>query len=607
MTDIPTSAIPAASNPISRDKAVLGRIARLSRLAVSGETAAFLLERYVADAVEATGATRGFAALAEAEVGGLVLVATSGDGWTDAARETRLADRDGSSTITSWVATTGKPVRIGDLAQAARDYQPFFTDIRSVLAVPIALEPDERVRGVINLECVREEAFTDGDEAFVQALADLAAMRLAMEDLRAREAALVQMGKELSAAPDPDSLMQRVVAITKEILRFEDCSIFFLEPNTQRLVLVATRGQALSPQVKKAAYELGEGLTGWVAKHGEPIRVRDPRTDPRHKGLHRELADEETGAFLAVPIKSLTGVVGVLRVLRRKSTSPWFPNDFTLSDQEVLATIASQVGAAVDNAQLTDRLLQSERLAAWGEMSAMSSHMIGNRVFAIKGDLNELEYQVGQGSEDTALTVTRRQVIPLLDGMKRGIFRLEELLAEFRDFVRATALSTSPADVTEIVKSVVEEVFPKRGHILLDADYTDEPLPISADPVKLKRAFSEIVENSVTFQESAIAGVLRVRTRRLPPGDPLPTRIALPKPINCGWAEVSFADEGPGIPDADKEKIFRPFFTSRNRGMGLGLAIVKGIIEAHHGGIVEVGTHGEGARFVILLPLREEC
>jgi signal transduction histidine kinase len=606
MTDTAMAAIPPGSNPVSRDKAELGRIARLSRLAVSGGTAAALLERYVADAVEATGATRGFAALAEAEVGGLVLVAAAGDGWTDAARETRLADRDGSSTITSWVATTGKPVRIGNLVQSAPDYQPFFTGISSVLAVPIALEPDERVRGVINLECVREEAFTEGDEAFVQALADLSAMRLAMEDLRAREAALVQMGKELSSAPDPDSLMQRVVAITKEILRFEDCSIFFLDPNTRRLILVATRGTALSPQVKKAAYELGEGLTGWVGKHGDPIRVRDPRTDPRYKGVHRELADDETGAFLAVPIKSLTGVVGVLRVLRRKSTSPWFPNDFTLADQEVLATIASQVGAAVDNAQLTDRLLQSERLAAWGEMSAMSSHMIGNRVFAIKGDLNELEYQVGQGNEDAPLTVTRRQVVPLLEGMKRGIFRLEELLAEFRDFVRATALSTIPADATDITRSVVEEVFPKRGSTVLQEDYTSEPLPINADPVKLKRALSEIVENSVTFQEAAPKGSLRVQTRRLPPNAALPTRLASLKLIASGWAEITFADEGPGVPDADKEKIFRPFFTSRNRGMGLGLAIVKGIIEAHHGGIVETGTHGEGARFVILLPLREE-
>jgi signal transduction histidine kinase len=190
--------------------------------------------------------------------------------------------------------------------------------------------------------------------------------------------------------------------------------------------------------------------------------------------------------------------------------------------------------------------------------------------------------------------------------MKRGIFRLEELLAEFRDFVRATALSTMPTDATEITRSVVEEVFPRRGNTVLEEDYAPDPLPINADPVKLKRAFSEIVENSVTFQETAPHGRLQVRTRRLPPSAPLPRTITAPKTVTTGWAEITFADDGPGVPDSDKEKIFRPFFTSRNRGMGLGLAIVKGIIEAHHGGIVEVGVHGEGARFVILLPLREE-
>jgi nitrogen fixation/metabolism regulation signal transduction histidine kinase len=126
----------------------------------------------------------------------------------------------------------------------------------------------------------------------------------------------------------------------------------------------------------------------------------------------------------------------------------------------VLATIASQVGAAIDNAQLFAQLVQAERMAVWGEMSAMSSHMIGNRVFAIKGDLNELEYRLGAGA-----AAGPDEIAPLVESMKRGIFRLEELLAEFRDFVRATALNTSPLDVTELTASVVEETFPKRGAV----------------------------------------------------------------------------------------------------------------------------------------------
>jgi signal transduction histidine kinase len=582
---------------------LLQRLATLSHAAVGGDTVHQLLAQYVEEAVEATGALRGFVALAEAEAGGLVLVATAGEGWTDDARKNRLAERDGSGTLTSFVATTGKSARVGHVRSKVADYTPFFGDVHSVLAVPIDLEPEVRVRGVINLESEHEDAFTDDDEAFVAGIADLAALRLAMDDLHAREAALVQMGKDLSVAPDPDALMQRVLAITREILRFEDCSLFLLDAASQRLILVATRGAALATQVRKASYAPGEGLTGWVAANGQSVRIRDPKEDTRYKGLHREMEAEEVGAFLAVPIRSMAGVVGVLRVLRRKSTSPWFPNDFTPADEEVLSTIASLVGAAIDNAQLMSRLVQSERLAAWGEMSAMSSHMIGNRVFAIKGDLNELEFVIGKGAGDESLEhLTRRQVTVLIDGMKRGIFRLEEILAEFRDFVRATALSPIALDLTEVVRGVVDESFPKRSNVVLATEYDPHPLPVHADPVKLKRAFAEIIENAVTFQEQT-GGSLTIATRRLKPGEALPAPRMTAGRNGGDWAVVTFADAGPGVLEADKDKIFRPFFTSRNRGMGLGLAIVKGIIEAHHGTIVEVGTPGKGAEFLILLPL----
>ena len=365
---------------------------------------------------------------------------------------------------------------------------------------------------------------------------------------------------------------------------------------------MATRG-ALTPQVRQATYAPGEGLTGWVAAEGKPVRLRHPSEHPNYKGVHREIAEDETGAFIAVPIKAHSGVVGVLRALRRKTASPWFPNEFTQEDQDVLETIASQVGTAVDNAQLLARLVQSERMAAWGEMSAMSSHMIGNRVFAIKGDLNELEYVLGKGEDNAPLhNVPRGNVRLLVESMKNGVFRLEELLAEFRDFVRATALSTNPADASEVTQSVVAETFPRRGNIVLTENYTSEPLPIQADPIKLKRALSELVENAVTFQEKG--GTLVVETRRIGAEDALKYHVPVSHSNAEGWAMLSFRDGGPGVPESEKEKIFRPFYTSRPRGMGLGLAIVKGIIEAHHGGIAEIGVEGAGAHFVILLPLQ---
>jgi signal transduction histidine kinase len=69
------------------------------------------------------------------------------------------------------------------------------------------------------------------------------------------------------------------------------------------------------------------------------------------------------------------------------------------------------------------------------------------------------------------------------------------------------------------------------------------------------------------------------------------------------YIQIEFADQGPGVPEDLKKRIFQPFFTSRVKGMGLGLSIVKGIIEAHQGLLRETGTPGEGARFLIFLPV----
>jgi signal transduction histidine kinase len=552
----------------------LRHVTQLSHAAVANWTAHELLEHYVLEAAKATGATRAFVALAEAEAGGLVLLATSGAGWTDEARQNRLSEKDRTSTITSLVARTGAPVRVADAPADVPGYVSFFPGIRSVLAVPISLERDERVRGVLNLESDRVDAFTEEQEAFAQTLADLAALRLSMDDLREREAALVQIGKELSGTADSEAMLERVVEITSQVLRAEECSLYFLDQANQHLTLAATRGKGVRPARKE--YALGNGQTGMVAETSAVVRDLD-----------------EMRAFLGVPIPSVAGTVGVLRVIRKESSSPWFPNDFTDAEEEALLMIAAQVGAAMDNARLFARLMQSERMATWGEMSAMSSHMIGNRVFAIKGDLNELEYVAQSGGE----------VKPLVEGMKRGIFRLEELLAEFRDFVRAGNLAPTPGDATELVQAALTETFPRRSVVTLERNFAAAPLPVLADGAKLKRAFSELIENAVTFMEAKGGGTLTVTSRKVSRRELLPIRMALHR---SDYALLTFQDNGPGIPLSEKERIFRPFVTSRARGMGLGLAIVKGIIEAHHGGIIETGAEGQGALFEIALPLKSQ-
>ena len=127
-------------------------------------------------------------------------------------------------------------------------------------------------------------------------------------------------------------------------------------------------------------------------------------------------------------------------------------------------------------------------------------------------------------------------------------------------------------------------------------DLADGLPKIEADPDKLYRCFSELVENAVSFQEDG--GELAVSTNkanlaRLPHGR---------KERSGKYIQVVFEDKGPGVSKEHKKRVFDPFFSTRAKGMGLGLSIVKGIVEAHKGRVYEVGEPGRGARFVILLP-----
>jgi signal transduction histidine kinase len=571
---------------VTHDPTVFNRI---SRLVATSDSIDAVMQGVIEEAVCACGAARGFLALVDHDRGELDVRYTAGSGWTEEKRLGRLkVSEETGRGITSHVAATGKPYYSPDVRDDPY-YIMSFDDVRSELAVPLVDRADQ-TRGVINIESTELDAFGCECESVLSSLANLAAMAIAVFDHRAREEALVQIGKELSRYSGTDAIVQKVIDVAAETLKFEDCSVFLTDVVTDKLVLRASRGP-LSKMVGEAAYELGEGLTGWTALHEQPIRVVDPTSDPRWRGRFEELPASEVSAFMAVPIRIHRGVIGVIRVQRKKSPYKWFPNHFTEDDESILTTIAAQLGIALDNRRLIGQLVKAERMAAWGEMSARSAHMIGNRVFAIKGDINELEYLLERGKIDPA-TATQ-----LSESVKRGIFLLEEILNEFREFVKATQLDLEDVEVNQLIREAVEDGFPKRSQTELRMELSARLPHVKADPKKLKRCFTELMENSVNFQPEG--GAITVTTSI---ADARSKRWLAPAQQSGSYVQIRFEDTGPGIQLENKPKIFNPFYTSRAKGMGLGLSIVKGIIDAHNGGIYENGRPGKGARFNILLP-----
>jgi signal transduction histidine kinase len=547
------------------------------------------LQAIVEGAVRWTGSRYAFVAVLDEEAGHLEIPASAG-GLTPAVKTAPLPVHVGHAEgIVSYVAATGEAFVSGDVRKEPR-YRLMFPSTVSEMAVPVR-DRHGRVVAVLNVESDRENAFLPEAQDLMRTLVGLVAMVSERDAHRQREEALVQVAAAITAATTEESLIRRVVQVAEHVLRLQACSIFLVDPATDTFVLRGT-SSALRDLVGRISYRRNEGFTGWVCDQRQPILQNGPQTDPRWRGKYVEIPSDEVASFLAVPIVSRGQGIGAIRVLRRKSENPYLDNWFRLDDQRLLQAIAEQVAIGLESVRSTERRIRDERMIAWGELSAKSSHMIGNRVFALKGDLNELGHVLNEPSPN------REELIELQQSLNVNVQRLEEILHDFRDFVTATQIHRSETDLNALVRETAAEVFPKRGEVELVMELDDALPTLQADGKRLRRAISELIENSLIHTPS---GRLTLSTEAIAGRDEERTKDAGEVP----YVRIVLQDTGPGVDPDKKALIFQPFFSGRVRGMGLGLSIVQGIVAAHQGYVYEDGEPGQGARFVILLPLRE--
>jgi signal transduction histidine kinase len=538
-------------------------------------------------ALELTGSRHALIALMDDGLGCLEVRHGAGEEYDTRAKNEQLkVDASSEEGIVAFVAATGQAFQSGDVHREPR-YKKLFGSTRSELAVPLC-DRFGRIRGVLNAESDALDAYDEHHMAVCRAIGGIASLILERQEHADHEAALIEVGSAIDNALTEEELIDRVLHVAGEVLRFQACSVFLFDEAKEFYVLRGSHSR-LRDQIGEVRYRPCEGCTGWVCAQGEPIRLEEPQKDPRWLGRFLEFPSEQIASFLAVPIVQRGKSIGAIRVIRRVSENKYLDTRFTPSDERILSAVADQVATGLENIRNLERIVRSERMIAWGELSAKSSHMIGNRVFALKGDINELSHLLSERQPDLD------EIRELERSLAVNVLRIEEILQDFRDFVSATQLHREPTDLNQVVRETVEEVFPRRGPVELDLSLAQDLPPALADAKKLRRAVSELVENSLNYMET---GRLRVATSRaVEPAGPDGQRLK-----GRSYLKIEVEDTGPGVDEASKARIFQPFYSGRVRGMGLGLSIVKGIVDAHGGEVFEEGQSGHGARFVILLP-----
>jgi two-component system sensor histidine kinase HydH len=238
-----------------------------------------------------------------------------------------------------------------------------------------------------------------------------------------------------------------------------------------------------------------------------------------------------------------------------------------------------QTGGALEAA--TRRYTEAERLAELGRIAAWLAHEIRNPLGSISGSIEMLREGPALSSEEKTLC----------DIVSREVTRLNDLVSDMVDLSKTREPSVEAVDVAQLAREVVELAVRSRGAENHTVEYVEEdgaksPLLATCDPAQMRQVLWNLVRNAL--QASPSNGVVRVGVGST--GE----RVTL-------WVE----DDGVGIDDDAKRRIFDAFYTTRAHGAGIGLAVVKRIVDDHadHGAAIMVES-GEraGARFRITLP-----
>jgi signal transduction histidine kinase len=547
-----------------------------------------VLDAVLNAALDATRATQALIALVDRRNGELAIQRVAGEGWTPEKREERL--RTGSGVhegIIGLVATTGQPYITGDVSRDPH-YYPLMEGTRSELAVPLVRSRD-RVAGVLNLESRLPDAFTEEDLQVASALGALATVAVSMAEHHRREHELAETARKLNRWGTTEDLLTEFTEAAARILQAYDGSLFILQPDGRTLLLAASHGP-LRDQIGTAFYQVGEGLTGSVAEHGYGIRLEDVASDPHWIGKYQEIPHERIAGFLAVPVVAEDGrVEGVLRVIRDKTPTS-LPNAFDEDDEVILSTLASQVAVLLQRSRLLQRLVQTERLAAWGQLSARAAHIIGNKVFAMKGAMGELRH----------LLEASHQCSPecgeLIEMLSRSLGETDAIIQSFKDFVASRDIERTSVNLNQMVSAAVRRAQVAAEGIRFVANLAPDVPSVPGDTSRLGETLDEVIQNAVAWQPEG--GEVRLTTSVIGSSE----AADLAKVGHASeYVRVDVEDDGPGVPSEMKAGIFEPFVSSRGRGLGLGLPICREVVRAHGGEIVEIGTSG-GAHFVILLP-----
>ena len=524
--------------------------------------------------------------------------------------------------------------------QVYRDGDPFATavvdqlGIRTYAAVPM-LKEGEPI-GAIAIYRTEVKPFSEKQIQLIDSFAAQAVLAIEnarlLNELRQRTdelgrsvgelRALGEVSQAVNSTLDLETVLSTIVAKAVQLSGTEAGAIYVFDEEQHEFHLHATYGmdQELIDALMHRRIGLDDQNVARALAQAEPIQIADLK-EQALSTVNEIILRAGFRALLVAPLLRAEEIVGMLVVRRRT------PGEFTQNTIDLIKTFAAQSAVAIENARLfqnvetsledlrttQDRLVQTQKLASLGQLTAGIAHEIKNPLNFVNnfsGVSAELIDELGENLvRMKGDAQTRAQITELMDTLRGNLDKIVQHGKRADAIVKNMLLHSRqgsgehrPVDINALVEESLNLAYhgaraEKQGfEITLERSFDPAAGEVEVFPQEITRALLNLISNGFYAATK--------RCAEANGGNYEPTLSAATKNLGNS-VEIRIRDNGTGIPPEVREKLFNPFFTTKpaGEGTGLGLSICHDIIVKQHGGSIDVETQpGEFTEFRIVLP-----